>query len=202
MPSNLGWVDGFRYQILGDGQLSKLGSTLRIPIKTDQFARDKTRLNYARLLIDIPIKGDFPNFVDFINDQDVVMRVQLEYEWRPIKCQHCKMYGHSEVDCRKKTSIRQEWRKVQMKAAHVINIGEPSTQISGRDPHTTLGMDDEGFTPIQRQAARHFNIPSSSSDVVRTYNSFGPLQVLQEEHDDAMQREGGTSHCQNMQLEH
>ena len=85
-----------------------------------------------------------------------------------------------------------------MKLAHVINIGEPSTQISGKDPHTALGMDDRGFTPVQRQAARHFNIPNSSSDVVRTYNSFGSLQVLQEEHDDAMQREGVPPYGQNM----
>jgi len=88
--------------------LSKLGSTLGIPIKTDKYTMDKTRLNYARLLIDIAIKGDFPGFIDFINDQDVVMRVQLEYEWKPIKCQHCRMYGHNEEDCIKKTSTRRE----------------------------------------------------------------------------------------------
>ena len=64
----------------GMANLSKLRSTLGIPIKTDQFIRDKTMLNYARLLIDIPIKGDFPSFIDFINDHDVAMRVQLEYE--------------------------------------------------------------------------------------------------------------------------
>ncbi|KAJ8434051.1 hypothetical protein Cgig2_004631 [Carnegiea gigantea] len=90
----------------GMASLSKLGSTLGIPIKTDKYTMDKTRLNYAKLLIDIPIKGEFPSFIDLINDQDVVVRVQLEYKWKPIKCQHCRMYGYNEEDCRKKISTR------------------------------------------------------------------------------------------------
>ena len=88
--------------------LSKLGCTLGIPIKTDKHTMEKTRLTYASLLIDIPIKGELPSFIDFINDQDVGVRVQLEYYRKPIKCQHCRMYGHNEEDCIKKTSTRRE----------------------------------------------------------------------------------------------
>jgi len=62
-----------KYWVLAS--LSKLGSTLGIPIKTDKYTTDKTRLNYARLLIDIPFNGEFPSFIDFVNDRDVVVRL-------------------------------------------------------------------------------------------------------------------------------
>ena len=88
--------------------LGKLGSILGIPIKTDRFTLEKTKLHYARLLIDIKLKDSFPDFIEFVNDYDVVVRLQAEYEWKPIKCQHCKMFGHNEEDCKKKTNVRQE----------------------------------------------------------------------------------------------
>ncbi|KAJ8435839.1 hypothetical protein Cgig2_003862 [Carnegiea gigantea] len=56
----------------GIASLSKLGSTLGILIKTDKHTMEKTRLSYARLLIDILVDGFFHEFIDFINDQDVI----------------------------------------------------------------------------------------------------------------------------------
>ena len=53
--------------------LSKLGSTLGIPIGTDKHTLEKIRLSYARLLIDIPVEGSFLKFIDFVNDQDIVV---------------------------------------------------------------------------------------------------------------------------------
>ena len=51
-------------------------------------------LKYARLLIDIQLNADLPEFIDFINDQDVVVRVPVSYEWKPLECTHCHMFGH------------------------------------------------------------------------------------------------------------
>ncbi|KAJ8426870.1 LOW QUALITY PROTEIN: hypothetical protein Cgig2_033791 [Carnegiea gigantea] len=56
--------------------LSKLGSILGIPIKIDRYTIEKTKLQYASLLIDIPVDDAFPEFIDFINDQEVVVRLQ------------------------------------------------------------------------------------------------------------------------------
>ena len=95
----------------GMASLSKLGSSLGIPIKIDKHTMEKTRLSYARLLIDIPVDGLFPEFIDFVND--VVVRLKVEYEWKPLKCNHCKMFGHIGEECRKKAKTRREWTEVQ-----------------------------------------------------------------------------------------
>ncbi|KAJ8419678.1 hypothetical protein Cgig2_024571 [Carnegiea gigantea] len=53
-----------------DVNLSKLRNLLGIPLKTDKQTMEKTYLNYARLLIDIPFEGPFPEYVDYINDKE------------------------------------------------------------------------------------------------------------------------------------
>ncbi|KAJ8439192.1 LOW QUALITY PROTEIN: hypothetical protein Cgig2_003405 [Carnegiea gigantea] len=96
----------------GVDSLSKLGSLLGIPLKTDKQTMEKVYLNYVRLLIDIPLEGPFPEFVDFITDKGLATRQRVKYEWLPLKCNHCNMFGHLENDCRKKKAGRQEWRPV------------------------------------------------------------------------------------------
>ena len=90
---------------------------------------DKTGLSYARLLIDIPANGAFSSFIDFVNDRDVVVRLQVEYEWKPIKYQHYRMYGHKEEHCRNKALIRKEWRKVPMQPKQEKEFAESSNTI-------------------------------------------------------------------------
>jgi len=70
--------------------LSKLGSMLGIPIKTDKYTKEKTALQFARLLVEMKLTGPFPMHIDFINDKDEVVRQEVRYGWQPVKS---KMLG-------------------------------------------------------------------------------------------------------------
>ena len=59
---------------LGAASPSKIGTLLGIPIKTDRYTLGKSMLRYARLLIDIPLKDEFPEYIEFANDKDVLIR--------------------------------------------------------------------------------------------------------------------------------
>ncbi|KAJ8432995.1 hypothetical protein Cgig2_029445 [Carnegiea gigantea] len=96
----------------GVESLSKLGSLLGIPLKSDKPTMEKVYLNHARLLIDAPFDGPFPEYVDYITNKGLVTRQRVKYEWRPLKCTHCNMFGHVETDCKKKQSRQSEWRVV------------------------------------------------------------------------------------------
>ncbi|KAJ8420198.1 hypothetical protein Cgig2_028421 [Carnegiea gigantea] len=96
-----------------DINFCKIRSILGIPIKTDKYTKQKTLLKYARLLIDISLDDAFPVYIEFFNDHNVLGRQQVKYEWKPTKCGHCRMFRHSEDECRKKTMVRKEWRVVQ-----------------------------------------------------------------------------------------
>jgi len=86
----------------------------------------KTKLQYARLLIDILVANAFLDFIDFINDQEVTVRLQVEYEWKPIKCHHRRMNGHKDKECRKKTNVRKEWRRKPTQPVQERDEVEPS----------------------------------------------------------------------------
>jgi len=96
----------------GTRSLSEIGSILGIPLKTDKFTKERSYLHYARLLIDMPISGPFPAYVEFFNDAEVLIRQEVVYEWLPTKCDHCSMFGHTGDVCRHKVTARREWRPV------------------------------------------------------------------------------------------
>lgn len=77
-----------------------------IPLKTDKYTKERTRIKYVRLLIDIPLEGPFPNYIEFFDEEDVLIRQEVIYEWKPLKCSHCKMFGHEAVSCKKKKVVR------------------------------------------------------------------------------------------------
>ena len=93
----------------GIDSLSKIASTLSIPLKTDCYVKEKTWIKYARILVEIPINGPFPEYVDFFNEHDMLIRQQVCYEWLPLNCSHFGMYGHEISACRKKDITSKEW---------------------------------------------------------------------------------------------
>jgi len=97
------WV-GFPSLELKDSglkSLSKLGSILGVPLKTDQHTKEKAHLQYARVLIDINLATEFPDYIEFLDDQDVLIRQPVTYEWKLTRCDHCQMYDHVVGSCRK-----------------------------------------------------------------------------------------------------
>jgi len=112
--------------------LSKLASMLGIPIKIDKATKEKSALGYARILVEMPIKGPFPEHIDFVNDSNRVVRQFVIYEWKPTRCNHCRMLGHEETNCRKKPNFRQERRAkgVQAPEANPVNQQEPIGFVS------------------------------------------------------------------------
>ncbi|KAJ8421325.1 hypothetical protein Cgig2_020387 [Carnegiea gigantea] len=58
----------------GSGSISKLGSSLGIPLKTDKYTKERTMLKYTRLVIDIPLDGPFPDYIDFFHEEEVLIR--------------------------------------------------------------------------------------------------------------------------------
>ncbi|KAJ8445597.1 hypothetical protein Cgig2_018538 [Carnegiea gigantea] len=104
----------------GNESLSKIGSILGIPLKTDRYTKDKTVIRYACMLIDMQLDGHFPDNIEFFNEEDVLIRQQVHYEWKPLECTHCKMFRHKEIHCKKKEGIRTEWRLVQKPIGEII----------------------------------------------------------------------------------
>ncbi|KAJ8419812.1 hypothetical protein Cgig2_000653 [Carnegiea gigantea] len=132
----------------GSGSLSKLGSIIRIPLKTDKCTNEKTMLKYARLLIDIFLEGPFPDYIDFFDEEEVLITQKVIYEWKPIKCTHCHMFGHEAIDCKKRKEVRTEWRPVSRDTQ-----GEATTVQAKLTNDQQTANEGELFTPVPKRDA-------------------------------------------------
>ncbi|KAJ8444130.1 LOW QUALITY PROTEIN: hypothetical protein Cgig2_029905 [Carnegiea gigantea] len=165
--------------VWGSESLSKLGSMLGVPIKTDKYTRDKAFLRYAKLLIKIRLQDSFPDFIDFVNKHNVAVRQKVEYDWKPTKCTYCKMPiirqdppppapSQPTIDAEGFIQVR---RKV---VASVYKEQSAPTQLQnsfdnlteGEDPKTMHPSTEGGGLPQWKGSnIRGFNWPNKQEDV-------------------------------------
>ena len=82
-------------------------------MKKDKCTKERTSIRYAGILIKLPLEGPFPEYVEFIDEQDSLIRQQVKYEWLPLKCAHCQMFGHEEEHYKKKKGTKRVWRPIR-----------------------------------------------------------------------------------------
>jgi len=74
---------------------------------TDYYTAKRERLNYARVLVQIQINQELKDEVIFENEKGDDVGQEIHYEWRPLQCQVCKMFGHAKLNCTKRNSTVQ-----------------------------------------------------------------------------------------------
>ena len=159
------WVQlhGLDIKYWGMQSLSKIGSILGIHMKIDKFPKDRHVIRYARLLIEMPMEGPFPDHIDFFNEEGILIRQPVTYEWIPIKCTHCKMLGHTEEVCKKKRVIRTEWRQVLKPLTPSKSSKDQSTEVHLNPPRRPNKLRSRHFllTSCQRLGHRRKFSPRS-----------------------------------------
>ncbi|KAJ8445966.1 hypothetical protein Cgig2_001284 [Carnegiea gigantea] len=99
-------------------------------------------LKYALLLVEMPLEGHFPEYIEFANEKNT----KDVYEWKLIKCTHCRMFGHTREECRKIVSQRQEWR---------AKVPQATSQSQHQQAKVPKQTDEEVFQPVTRHTTRH-----------------------------------------------
>ncbi|KAJ8427647.1 hypothetical protein Cgig2_026263 [Carnegiea gigantea] len=76
--------------------LIKLGSLSGVKIKRGMQTREKTVLNYARLMTEMELTSSFLDPIDFMNEKGVLIKQKVKYEWKSVIYNHCHMFAHDE----------------------------------------------------------------------------------------------------------
>lgn len=150
ISSVLIWVRIMKFDLKHWGQhtLMKLGSILGKPLKTDRATAMKELLQYTRLLIEVPINVGLPDSINFENEWGGIQCYDVHYEWSPVKCKHCGMYGHQEDVC-KKSQGQQVW---QEKGQNNGTKEQPMvTRRAGKEPMVQLTEVANGFDALQAE---------------------------------------------------
>ncbi|XP_062104317.1 uncharacterized protein LOC133815497 [Humulus lupulus] len=126
-------------QYWGSKCISALVSTIGKPLLVDKFTRERSRVQFVRVLVEMEITDNPPRSLQFVNEHGQIIEQGVEYEWLPTKCKTCSGFGHSMVDCRKNVkSVRVE-KGMGSKAETTMEQGNTSENKSEGEPIQELG---------------------------------------------------------------
>ncbi|XP_074309497.1 uncharacterized protein LOC141643982 [Silene latifolia] len=94
---------GLGLKFRGEKCLAKFGGLFGKFMRIDGPTKDKTRLGYARLMVEVQVGQDLPDKIFFKNEKGTEISVLVEYEWRLDICDLCKGIGHTKNMCKKPT---------------------------------------------------------------------------------------------------
>lgn len=100
--------------------LSKLASYVGRPVAADPLTIARTRLSYARLLVEVDVQGSLPKLIPITGPAGETMVQPVRYEFRMPKCSKCHMTGHEAEECRKKQGTAKPPPKKESKSEPVI----------------------------------------------------------------------------------
>ena len=113
-----------------------------------------------------------------------MVRVKVGYEWKPVTCNHCKMFGHIKEECRKKAKKRKERREVQNQSTIPRDGGSTQPQgVENRIDIQTLRPHIEGwFITVRRPGPRKLPSTERESDSMRVQNPLNLCKIHKEVH--------------------
>uniref|UniRef100_A0A803P0P8 CCHC-type domain-containing protein n=1 Tax=Cannabis sativa TaxID=3483 RepID=A0A803P0P8_CANSA len=88
-------------QYWGKNTLSALISTIGKPIMVDKHTKERTRVQFARVLVEMDIIDNPEKTLWFVNEFGQLVDQSIEYEWLPVECKHCGGFGHIMADCKR-----------------------------------------------------------------------------------------------------
>ncbi|KAK9668763.1 hypothetical protein RND81_13G084800 [Saponaria officinalis] len=124
------WVEGVELikssvktvPVWGKG-IPRIASLLGEYIRCDQPTEEKTRLDFARVMVEVPFGNDLPDSVKFLDEDGKPVSIKSVFEWKPILCSVCGRVGHESAICRRAKSqkkVTQQWRPKTVQPVHPV----------------------------------------------------------------------------------
>uniref|UniRef100_A0A803NBH9 DUF4283 domain-containing protein n=1 Tax=Chenopodium quinoa TaxID=63459 RepID=A0A803NBH9_CHEQI len=151
----------------GKSCLEKIVGLIGKPIRPDAATLSRDRVAYVRYLVEMDLKQEFPNKIDFLNEKGILFEQNLTWEWKPQWCSVCGGMGRANGTCQKKTE-KMVWRPKLVKA-----IDEPKQQQ--KEDHELDS--DPIFVPVENgKKLSPIRQPAPQNDPVLLQNSFDSLK--------------------------
>ncbi|XP_074300223.1 uncharacterized protein LOC141631456 [Silene latifolia] len=168
---------GLPLKFWGKSSLEKLAGLLGKFLKRDGATEDKTRLGFARLLVEVEVGQAFPDKLHFRDEKGKEISILVEYEWKPSFCDTCKSIGHTKEMCKKRVIgpnpnppvVKKIWRVIP-KLPVTVRVSQtpkpPEVPFGGPTFHNSALI-----TPVtvRQQVSRREFVRAGSSSPVKTY---------------------------------
>ncbi|KAL9230695.1 hypothetical protein vseg_006012 [Gypsophila vaccaria] len=77
-------------------------------------------------MVELKVDQHFPKSVSFKDEQGELIKIEVEYEWKPVNCNSCKGMEHQTDQCRK---IPQKPKTGDVGKKHVIKNGQAEKKM-------------------------------------------------------------------------
>ncbi|XP_056698601.1 uncharacterized protein [Spinacia oleracea] len=161
------WVQlKLNFKYWGEKALFKIVAQLSKPLRRDHATICRDKLQFARVMVDVPLSQELPDFISFRDENGIMVRVAIFYEWRPTMCTKCKMFGHLQTEC------RQGQKKIWVrKAPPPVSVPVQPT-VQGEHVVSPI-VDQEGF----QRSLRPIRVRVGIETPVRTSSVFQVLEA-------------------------
>ncbi|XP_056697705.1 uncharacterized protein [Spinacia oleracea] len=81
------WIQlRLNFKYWGEKALFKIVGQIGKPVKRDSATINRDKLDFARVMVEVPMNQKLPESVSFVNEHGMTTQVELRYEWRPTLC--------------------------------------------------------------------------------------------------------------------
>ncbi|XP_062114236.1 uncharacterized protein LOC133825289 [Humulus lupulus] len=142
-------------QYWGNKSLSALVSTVGKPIMVDQHTRYRTRIQFARVLVEMDITDSLPRIIQFLNEHGQLVEQGIDYEWLPVKLEKISQEVPLNNKANDLPTQDKEWlipkRTVQSKGQGSHDYDKPgSARQAGRLTGNAFSILQESGTSLEK----------------------------------------------------
>jgi len=160
-------ISGLPIHLFDKRALFTIGGLIGDPLKIDEATSNLSRINYARVCIEIDLKHQPPSEICVMNAGEL-LTVPVVYERLPKYCSHCHHLGHEENVCYIKQTGPRPRRNLQ-RNVKTPSKGKEKVGVTDSTNFTTAG-------PSGIRTEDKFEPPSLSG--VSLHNSFDALAIV------------------------
>lgn len=140
--------------------LKTIASSVGVFLKVDDLTYNRSRLNFARVCVEVNLKKKLPKKINLIVD-NVKKELDIEFEKVPQYCHHCNHIGHNIGIC----YIKNPALKPLTFTNKILNKKNPSTTLANKvdlpAPSAAVEASGDGFIQVGKagRAVGSGNIP-------------------------------------------
>jgi hypothetical protein len=134
----------------------------------NEATEKRERMEYAKCLVEISPEKELPEFLLIGDGVETSQKVYIEYNWRPLICTACKVFGHSTNNCDMDKSISEE--KVSSKKGVQVNESEPTNKNKASWQRNIIGDNVKNRQQKWKPKTTQVNNKGVESDITKKNN--------------------------------
>ncbi|XP_074314069.1 uncharacterized protein LOC141649273 [Silene latifolia] len=127
-------------------------------LRSDPATEDKTRLGFARVLLEVPFGKALPTFAKFLDEEGSIVKIRVECEWKPVLCTECGVVQQTPVELPHKLQVTWNrdgsYQQVTTPAKPTVTLSRQEIIQAGQNSVGLFGLLETKVKPLSLNSVR------------------------------------------------